>query len=77
MKLLIIIINYRTPRVTLDCLASLAPQIGDVPETQVVVVDNASGDDSVDFLRQAIKKNRWETWAALKISETNRGFASA
>ncbi len=52
-----------------------APQIGDVPETQVVVVDNASGDDSVALLRQAIKKNRWETWATLKISETNRGFA--
>jgi N-acetylglucosaminyl-diphospho-decaprenol L-rhamnosyltransferase len=76
MKLLIIIINYRTPRITLDCLASLAAQIGEV-ETQAVVVDNASGDDSVSLLREAIKKNRWETWVALKTSDTNLGFAGA
>jgi N-acetylglucosaminyl-diphospho-decaprenol L-rhamnosyltransferase len=75
MKLLIIIINYRTPQVTLDCLASLAPQIGDVPETRVVVVDNASGDDSVNLIGRAIKKNQWESWAALKITAKNLGFA--
>jgi len=75
MKLLIIVINYRTPQLTIDCLASLAPQIGDVPETQVVVVENASGDDSANLLRQAIRKNHWESWATVKIAEKNLGFA--
>jgi N-acetylglucosaminyl-diphospho-decaprenol L-rhamnosyltransferase len=75
MKLLIIVINYRTPQLTIDCLASLAPQIADVPETRAVVVDNASGDDSVNLLRNAIKKNAWENWAILKPTVKNLGFA--
>ena len=75
MKLLVIIINYRTPQITLDCLASLAPQIGDVPEAEVVVVDNSSGDDSISLLSRAIKKNRWESWADLKAADVNLGFA--
>jgi len=75
MKLLIIIINYRTPQLTIDCLASLAPQIDDVPGTHVVVVDNASGDNSVPLLAQALRKNRWESWASLRPTHANLGFA--
>jgi len=75
MKLLVIIINYRTPQITIDCLASLAPQMSDVDGAQAVVVDNASGDDSVSLLRQAIRKNRWDNWAAVKIADKNLGFA--
>lgn len=75
MKLLVIVINYRTPQLTIDCLASLAPQIGDLPETGVVVVDNASGDDSANLLRQAIAKNNWDSWVTLKTSTKNLGFA--
>src|SRR5580704_14493265 len=75
MKLLVIIINYRTPQITLDCLASLAPQIGDVPEAKVVIVDNASGDDSISLLSRAIKKNKWESWVELKPADVNLGFA--
>jgi N-acetylglucosaminyl-diphospho-decaprenol L-rhamnosyltransferase len=75
MKLLVIIINYRTPQITVDCLASLAPQIDDVPETQVVVVDNGSGDNSVDVIFRAIQKNGWDRWAVLKATDKNLGFA--
>jgi N-acetylglucosaminyl-diphospho-decaprenol L-rhamnosyltransferase len=75
MKLLIIIINYRTPQLTIDCLASLAPQINDVPDSHVVVVDNASGDDSVTSIFQAIRKNQWEAWATLQVADKNLGFA--
>lgn len=75
MRLLVIIINYRTPQLTIDCLASLAPQINDISETVVAVVDNASGDDSVDRIWQAIVKNKWDSWAALNVAHTNLGFA--
>jgi N-acetylglucosaminyl-diphospho-decaprenol L-rhamnosyltransferase len=75
MNLLVIIVNYRTPDLTLNCLASLAPQIGDVPESEVIVVDNASGDESVPYLTAAIKKNHWENWATLLASKQNLGFA--
>jgi hypothetical protein len=75
MSLLIVIINYRTPAVTIDCLASLAPQIDDLPGTHVILVDNFSGDDSVPRLRQAISQYGWEKWITLLESDTNRGFA--
>jgi hypothetical protein len=74
MSLLIVIINYRTPQVTLDCLASLAPQIDDVSDTHVVLVDNASGDDSLPHLRDHIERNRWG-WITVIDSPLNRGFA--
>jgi hypothetical protein len=75
MNLIVVIINYRTPKVTLDCLASLAPQINDVPETNVIIVDNASGDDSVPTLRDAIAANDWKRWVTLIASPKNLGFA--
>jgi GT2 family glycosyltransferase len=75
MNLIVIIVNYRTPKLTLDCLASLAPQINDVPDSNVIVVDNASADDSVPMLREAIAANDWKRWVTLIASPVNLGFA--
>ncbi|MGA3067348.1 MAG: glycosyltransferase family 2 protein [Tepidisphaeraceae bacterium] len=74
MSLGIVIVNYRTPQLTLDCLTSVAAQINDVPETRVALVDNASGDSSVSFLRDAIARYGWN-WIKLVTSPVNRGFA--
>jgi GT2 family glycosyltransferase len=74
MKLLIIIVNYRTPKLTVDCLASLADQINDVPDTRAIIVDNASGDDSVRLIENAITENKWD-WASLIAAKANLGFA--
>jgi N-acetylglucosaminyl-diphospho-decaprenol L-rhamnosyltransferase len=74
MSLGIVIVNYRTPQVTLDCLTSVAAQIQDVPGTRVVLVDNSSGDNSVPFLRAAIERYGWN-WITLVTSPINRGFA--
>src|SRR5580658_9869990 len=76
MNLLIAIVNYRTPNVTLDCLASLALQIDDVPDTHVIIVDNGSGDDSVSRLNQAISCNKWERWATVIPTQRNLGLAA-
>ena len=75
MNLIVIIVNYRTPKLTLDCLSSLAPQIDDVPGSHVFVVDNASGDDSVPMLNQAIAANDWKRWVTVIPSVVNLGFA--
>ncbi|MDP9174830.1 MAG: glycosyltransferase family 2 protein [Planctomycetota bacterium] len=75
MSLLIVIINYRTPQVTIDCLASLAAQIDDVPGTRVILVDNASGDNSMPLLRATIDARGWSSWISLVESDNNRGFA--
>lgn len=75
MSLLIIIVNYRTPQLTVDCLRSLAGRIGEVPGTRVLVLDNASGDSSVEQIRGAIADPHWETWATLLPLDRNWGFA--
>jgi GT2 family glycosyltransferase len=72
MRLLIVIVNYRTADLTIDCLRSLAPQVGG--EMRVVITDNLSGDDSVERIERAIGENN-RTWASVMPLERNGGFA--
>ena len=71
----IIIVNYRTPGLTVDCLASLEPEMASVAGTRVWVVDNASGDDSDRIIREAIAARGWGAWATLLPATKNYGFA--
>lgn len=75
MKLLVVIVNYRTAALTVDCLRSLAPEVAAIPGTRVVVTDNLSGDDSLDRLRSAINENGWADWVSLMPLPANGGFA--
>src|SRR5688572_15821310 len=75
MRLLIVIVNYRTASLTIDCLRSLAPEMADLPAARVVVTDNASGDDSVARLESAIRDNLWNWWCELMPLPRNGGFA--
>ena len=46
-RLLVVIVNYRTSGLTIDCLRSLEAEVIALPgELRVVVTDNASGDGS-------------------------------
>ena len=75
MDVLIVIVNYRTPDLAINCLRSLEAEIATVPGTRVVVTDNASGDDSVARLAAAVQEHSWEGWAELRPLERNGGFA--
>lgn len=71
----VIVLNYRTPELVADCLASLADEV--TPGMHdVVVVDNCSPDDSVDRIEQTIEANEWGQWARVLRSEVNGGFAA-
>ena len=74
-KVLIVIVNYRTPDLTINCLRSLVPELAIVPNMQVTVVDNNSGDDSVNKIGDAISAEGWGNWVNLIASEHNGGFA--
>lgn len=74
--LLVAIVNYRTTELAIDSLRSLPDEVAALPGTRVVVVDNASGDDSVDRLTEAIRANGWESWAAVLPLDYNGGFAA-
>ncbi|HBE18081.1 MAG TPA: glycosyl transferase family 2 [Cyanobacteria bacterium UBA11149] len=74
-SLLVVIVNYRTPSLTIDCLHSLVGEIQSLPNTQVIVTDNNSGDDSVAKIKSAIETEGWSNWASMMPLETNGGFA--
>ena len=75
MEIAIIIVNYRTPKLVIDCLSSLQQEI-DLDKDRVIVVDNASGDDSVGQITAAIAYNQWHQWAQLLPSPVNGGFSA-
>lgn len=72
---LIVIVNYRTGRLVVDCLRSLVSEVRGRPGTRVVVVDNQSGDDSVKVLHEAIDEFGWSDWVSLTVAPRNGGFA--
>jgi N-acetylglucosaminyl-diphospho-decaprenol L-rhamnosyltransferase len=74
-RLAVIILNYRTPALTVDCLRSLAPEMAAVGDCRVIVVDNASGDSSVAAIGGAISQCGWSAWAELVVMPRNGGFA--
>ena len=74
-NLWIVIVNYRTASMVVDCLHSVALQLEQVPGLRVVVVDNDSGDGSFEDLSQAVQRERWEAWVTIAASGRNGGFA--
>jgi len=73
--LAVVVLNYKTPELVVDCLRSLDGQICPTRQ-EVVVVDNASGDDSADRIERAIEEHGWAAWARVVRSEINGGFAA-
>lgn len=70
MTLSIIIVNYNTGALTQSCIESLLSQ--ELPRgTEIIVVDNASTDDSVPFLRSDFPE------ITVIANKENKGLASA
>lgn len=74
--LLVVIVNFCTPSLAIDCLRSLADELADREDVAVVVVDNASPDGSVQSIAHAIQSERWDAWARVVALPVNRGYAA-
>ncbi len=72
--LAVVVLNYRTGAMTVDCLRSLAAEVEE--GERVVVVDNASGDGSAEHIAAAIEGEGWGAWASLVEAEGNHGFSA-
>jgi N-acetylglucosaminyl-diphospho-decaprenol L-rhamnosyltransferase len=72
-RLLVAIVNYRTAELALDCLRALAGEAAALPGLRAIVVDNASGDDSVERIHAAVSEYDWTKFLPLA---DNRGFSA-
>lgn len=77
MKIAVVIVNYCTPVLAVDCLASLASEAESMLDIRAFVGDAASGDGSGEIIREAIKTHGWSDWALCYDIGTNGGFAFA
>lgn len=75
-QLAIVVLNYKTPDLVLDCLASLESEIKDQQSYEVIVVDNHSCDGSDEQIERAIHDRGWIDWARVVRSPVNGGFAA-
>lgn len=73
MKILVVVLNYRTPELAVRCLASLEHEVHRRGDVRVVVPDNDSGDGSVERIGAAIAKNGWD-WCELMPLAKNGGY---
>ena len=74
MRVAVVIVNYRTPEMVLDCLDCLGRERDALPSLRAVVVDNASGDNSVDILAARIDAAPLSDWVKVMPLSLNGGF---
>ncbi len=66
----VIIVNYNAGTLLLDCVDSCSDE-----DTEVIVVDNQSSDNSIDLLRTKVAKATKSV--TIIVNESNLGFAAA
>ena len=74
MTLAVVIVNYSSAALTIDCLRSIRDTTDVASRSTVYVVDNASPDDSVATLKQSIAAE-FQDFVTLIPADRNGGFA--
>lgn len=72
--LAVIVVNYRTPELTIRCLDAIEPARAAFPDLRAIVVDGGSGDGSAAQIEQAVADRDWISFLPLDV---NGGFAFA
>jgi N-acetylglucosaminyl-diphospho-decaprenol L-rhamnosyltransferase len=71
----VVIVNYKTASLVLDCVTSLIGEHRRGIQMSVVIVDNASADGSLEILRQGLIERQNPSWVRLEPLPKNGGFA--
>lgn len=71
---LIVVVNYKSAGLTVECLASLEGELARIPGGRVSLVENASGEGGT--LARALDDRGWRGWVDLIEAEVNGGFAA-
>lgn len=70
---LVVIVNYKSAPLAVDCLASLEEELAGIPGARVALVENASGE--AGELARALDDRGWHGWVDLIEADRNGGFA--
>lgn len=73
----VIIINYRTPKLAMRCVAALEAERAIVPGLRAIVVDGGSGDGSAEELASGLAQSGYEDWVSFVPLAINGGFGWA
>lgn len=71
----VVVVNYKTASLVLDCVTSLIAEHQHGIQMFVVIVDNASGDGSLEILRQGLVELLNPNWIRVEPLPKNGGFA--
>lgn len=74
MQLLIVLVNYHGFDLSIDCLKSLKPELEKLPDAQVGLCENGSGETEALRLAQAIEELGLSERVTLTSIFPNRGF---
>lgn len=75
-KLAVIVVNYQCAPFTINCIRSVVHELKAISGAHLWVVDNASGDGSIDQISRAIQNESWSEWVTLLPADQNRGFGA-
>ena len=75
MKLLAVILNYKTPDMTLDALSALMRELEGYPDARVAIVDNDSQDGSLEKIARGVADRGFGERVEVMPSDYNGGFA--
>lgn len=73
-RILVVIVNYRSTDVLADCLDALEREVDENRSIHVAICENASGDGSAERIAELIDSRGWSSWCTLVVLTHNRGF---
>ena len=73
--LCVVIVNYKTPQLVIDCLETLLPELVEL-DARVAIVDNDSGDNSIDVIGEWLTNQEHKHVVHLIQAGNNGGFSS-
>lgn len=76
MKLGVVIVHYCTERLTLNCLFSLSDELRAIPGSHAFIVDNNSGDGSIQQIEFEIRSRGDGDLFTFLYAPTNGGFSA-
>jgi len=75
-EIAIIIVNFRTPNLVIDCVRSCLSQVNKM-DAAIIIVDNHSADESVSRISAWAEENAKSGNVTVLESQVNRGFSGA